>query len=60
MLSTPVRAIHRYDGYVPSPVGTPGVTAGPKIAGFEPQKIAMMFTRAELMRQIAAIIAPDR
>ncbi|TDH60597.1 ABC transporter substrate-binding protein [Dankookia rubra] len=25
----------RYDGYVPSPVGTAGVTAGPKIAGFE-------------------------
>src|SRR3954454_19848495 len=25
----------RYGGYVPSPVGTPGVTAGPKIAGFE-------------------------
>jgi peptide/nickel transport system substrate-binding protein len=25
----------RFDGYVPSPVGTAGVTAGPKIAGFE-------------------------
>lgn len=25
----------RYDGYVPSPTGTPGVTAGPKLAGFE-------------------------
>ncbi|MFC7477529.1 ABC transporter substrate-binding protein [Dankookia sp. GCM10030260] len=25
----------RHDGYVPTPVGAPGVTAGPKIAGFE-------------------------
>ncbi|WP_431271866.1 ABC transporter substrate-binding protein [Dankookia sp. P2] len=25
----------RHDGYVPSPVGTLGVTAGPKVAGFE-------------------------
>ena len=25
----------RFDGYVPSPVGAPGVTAGPKVASFE-------------------------